>query len=53
MKARHLEELMLWISKELKSIKHGEIHVILKVHDSRISMVEKIIIERRKPVEGT
>jgi hypothetical protein len=51
MKTKYLEELMLWITQELKSMKHGEIHVILKVHDSRVALIEKMKIEKEKPVE--
>ena len=53
MKAKYLEELMLWIARELRSIKYGEIHVILKVHDNRISIIEKMKIEKEKPEGGT
>lgn len=42
---------MLWIARELRSIKYGEIHVILKVHDNRICIIEKMKIEKEKPVE--
>jgi hypothetical protein len=51
METKYLEELMRWIARELKSINHGEIHVILKVHDNRISLIEKMKSEREKPVE--
>jgi len=53
MKAKYLEELMLWIARELKSINHGEIHVILKVRDSRVALIEKMKIEKEKPGGGT
>ena len=53
MKAKYLEELMLWIARELKSINHEEIHVILKVRDSRVALIEKMKIEKEKPGGGT
>lgn len=52
MKTKYLEELMLWITQELELIKHGEMHVILKVHDSRVTLIEKMKIEKEKPTEG-
>jgi hypothetical protein len=36
-----------------ESIKHGEIHVILKVRDSRVTLIEKMKIEKEKPEGGT
>jgi len=51
MKVKYLEELMLWIFQELKSIEHGEIHVILKVHDCKVALIEKMKVIKEKPLE--
>ena len=49
MKVRKLEELMIWIFQELETIDHGEIHVVLKVRDSRVALIEKMKIVKEKP----
>ncbi len=51
MKFKYLEELMLWICQELKSINHGEIHIILKVRDFQVVLIEKVKIVKEKPLE--
>lgn len=44
-----LHTLALWINKELGSLDHGEIHVILKVRDGRLALIEKTKIVKEKP----
>jgi len=44
-----LSELALWIQRELGSLDHGEIHVIMKVRDGRLSLIEKTKIVKEKP----
>ncbi len=50
MKIKYLEDVMLWIFQELESINHGEIHVTFKVHDSRVTLIEKAKIVKEKPL---
>lgn len=43
-----LTELSLWMHRELESLDHGEIHVILKVRDGRLPLIEKNKIVKEK-----
>jgi hypothetical protein len=51
MKIKYLEDLMLWIFQELKSVKYGEIHIVLKVRDYQVVLVEKVKNIKEKPLE--
>ena len=51
MQIKELENLMNWIFLELKSIDHGEIHVILKIRDTHVALIEKVKIVKEKPLE--
>ena len=42
--------LSQWIGREVLSILHGEIHVVVKVHDGRVAIIEKTKVEKEKPV---
>jgi len=44
-----LNELSLWIHRELGSLDHGEIHIILKVRDERLVLIEKMKIVKERP----
>lgn len=48
MQFKNIEKLMNWIPHELKSIDHGEIHVVLKVLDHRVALIEKVKIVKEK-----
>jgi len=37
-----------WIEKELRGMSFGELAVVIKIHDSTISLVEKTKTERSK-----
>ena len=43
------KELLYWILRELQTIDHGEIHIVLKVRDRRVSLIEKTKIIKEKP----
>lgn len=43
------EELMKWITDNMKNLPYGELIVTLKFHDGRLTVVEKSKIERSKP----
>lgn len=43
------KELLLWIMHELKTLAHGEIHITIKVRDSRVAIIEKTKIIKEKP----
>ena len=49
MKFKKLEELMHWIYEELGSIDHGELHVVFKIRDHKVALVERVKIEKEKP----
>lgn len=51
MKIKELENLMNWIFLELQSIDHGEIHVVFKVRDNHVALIEKVKIVKEKPLE--
>ncbi len=44
-----LEGLAQWIKQELVSLCHGEIHVILKIRDGRVALIEKTKLVKEKP----
>lgn len=41
-------ELLAWLEKELRSMNFGELCVVIKVHDSMVTLVEKTKTERSK-----
>ena len=49
MKCKKLEELMHWIYEELMTIDHGELHVVFKVRDHKVALIERVRIEKEKP----
>ena len=51
MQRSEVEKIMKWVLQELKMIEHGELHVILKVRDSRVALIEKVKIVKEKPSE--
>ena len=43
------EELMKWIVRNASNLPYGELNIILKFHDGRLTVIEKSRIERTKP----
>ena len=43
------KEILLWMMREVKTINHGEIHIVLKVRDWRVALIEKTKIIKEKP----
>ncbi len=43
------KEILLWMLQEIKTITYGEIHVVLKVHDARVVLIERSKICKEKP----
>ncbi len=44
-----INEIIRWIESSLKHLKYGDLVITVKVHDGRVSMIEKSKIERTKP----
>ena len=44
-----LDEIALWIGKELVFMSHGEIQVVLKVRDGKVALIEKTKVMKEKP----
>lgn len=49
MEMEKLDEIALWIGKELVFMNHGEIHVVLKVRDGKVALIEKTKVMKEKP----
>jgi hypothetical protein len=43
------KEILHWMINELRTLSHGEIHIVLKVRDRRVSLIEKTKIIKEKP----
>ena len=50
MQSSLLTQITEWIECQLASLHHGEIHLLLKIHDGRIAFIEKSKVEKEKPV---
>jgi hypothetical protein len=46
-----LIDLMQWIVKEIKPINHGEIHIVFKIRDYKVALIEKTKIVKEKPLD--
>ena len=49
MEMEKLDEIALWIGKELVFMSHGEIQVVLKVRDGKVALIEKTKVMKEKP----
>ena len=52
MRIKQLKEIMHWVFKELATINHGEIHIVFKVRDYQVALIEKTKIVKEKPLEN-
>jgi hypothetical protein len=43
------KEILYWMFRELKTLSHGEIHIILKVRDGKVALIEKTKLVKEKP----
>lgn len=43
------KEILQWVFQELKTMNHGVIHIVLKVRDRRVSLIEKTKTIKEKP----
>ena len=43
------KDILHWMVHELKTINLGEIHIVLKVRDGKITLIEKTKIIKEKP----
>ena len=51
MTQKTLLDLMQWIAREIKTINHGEIQIVLKVRDHRLALIEKIKTVKEQPMD--
>jgi hypothetical protein len=49
MHEKALRELMQWINQEIKPIDHGEVHLVFKIRDYQVALIEKTKIVKEKP----
>lgn len=49
MNSAKYKEILSWMTRELQTVDHGEIHIVLKVRDRRVSLIEKTKIIKEKP----
>jgi hypothetical protein len=40
---------MQWINQEIKPIDHGEVHLVFKIRDYQVALIEKTKIVKEKP----
>ena len=43
------KEILYWMVQELRTLSHGEIHIVLKVRDGKVALIEKTKIIKEKP----
>ena len=41
MHEKALRELVQWIDQEIKPIDHGEVHLVFKIRDHQVALIEK------------
>jgi len=49
MHEKALRELVQWIDQEIKPIDHGEVHLVFKIRDHQVALIEKTKIVKEKP----
>ena len=44
--------LIEWLSNQAKGVSYGDVQILIRIHDGRISFVEKTVAEKSKLPTG-
>ena len=47
----NIENLSIWMQKEINKHKYADVSTIIRIHDGKISLIERTVAEKVKPTE--